>query len=133
MNGSTATEPVAFVFAGTNANSTPAQDVKAGQDVPLDSNEATATESLQAYGAMIERMNNVQERSDVPPPKRRKVELDENVQTTKNGFHGGSSGILVGDLKQNGENRGKIPSTARIETVDLTEGEIHLLSAAAFC
>ncbi|KAK8118633.1 SNF2 family DNA-dependent ATPase [Apiospora kogelbergensis] len=81
---------------------------------------------VNGFGGMIERMNNVQDRSTAPHPKRRKVETidlddsaDEKVSST---FGNGSSGGMIGQyVKEKKEEAANSPSLSRANTVDLTE------------
>lgn len=74
-------------------------------------------------GTMIERMNNVQDRSSVPVPKRRKVEQGlEGVNGKQAGFHGSSSGMLGEYMKQNQQEGQAGPSFAQFAPLDLTSG-----------
>ncbi|KAL1864225.1 hypothetical protein Daus18300_007822 [Diaporthe australafricana] len=76
--------------------------------------------------SMIERMNNVQDRSNVPVPKRRRIEDDSQDQGPRNGFHGnGGSGMLSGYVKQK-QQEGQAASFIKPQsqsTVDLTGGD----------
>lgn len=75
--------------------------------------------------SMIERMNNVQDRSTVPVAKRRRIGDDSQDHVSRNGFHGnGSSGMLSGYVKQKQQQGQAVPSTTSRpqSTVDLTGG-----------
>ncbi|POS80573.1 SNF2 family domain-containing protein [Diaporthe helianthi] len=75
---------------------------------------------------MIERMNNVQDRSTVPVAKRRRIADDSQGHPSRNGFHGnGGGGILSGYVKQKQEEGRVAPSTTPRSqgTVDLTGGD----------
>lgn len=75
---------------------------------------------------MIERMNNVQDRSTVPVAKRRRVGDDSQDQGSRNGFHGnGGTGMLSGYVKQKQqEGQAATSITPRSQsTVDLTGGD----------
>lgn len=77
-------------------------------------------------GNFVERMNNVQDRSDVPQPKRRKTENEDDMPNATPGFQGSGAGAL-GQYVQEKQIEGRVASTARrIETVDLTEGDENL-------
>ncbi|KAK6853338.1 SNF2 family domain-containing protein [Apiospora arundinis] len=81
---------------------------------------------VNGFGGMIERMNNVQDRSTVPHPKRRKVEtidLDDSAdeKTSSNFGHGGSGGMIGQYVKEKKEEAANSPSLSRANTVDLTE------------
>lgn len=75
---------------------------------------------------MIERMNNVQDRSSVPVAKRRRIEEDLDDQGSQSGFNSnGSSGMLSEYVKQKQQEGQKAPSAASQSqtTVDLTGGD----------
>lgn len=83
------------------------------------------TSTPNGMSSMIERMNNVQDRSNVPVPKRRRIEDDSQDQGPRNGFHGnGGSGMLSGYVKQK-QQEGQAASFLKPQaqsTVDLTGG-----------
>lgn len=71
-------------------------------------------------------MNNVQDRSDVPQPKRRKTVAEGDVpdpNAPKGGFHFGSGGILGQYVKDEQLKDPGKPHTGRVETVDLTSAD----------
>ena len=80
---------------------------------------------------MLERLNNVQDRTAVPQAKRRKletIELDDSAdeQQKRNSFGSGASGILGQHVKDKRGEAAKTPSLSRVDTVDLTEsGTLH--------
>jgi hypothetical protein len=78
---------------------------------------------------MIERMNNVQDRSSVPVAKRRRIEEDLDDQGSQSGFNSnGSSGMLSEYVKQKQQEGQKAPSAASQSqtTVDLTGGNLEI-------
>ncbi|KAL1883815.1 hypothetical protein VTK73DRAFT_8351 [Phialemonium thermophilum] len=82
-------------------------------------------------GSFVERMNNVQDRSDVPQPKRRKTENENDATMAPNttaSFHSAAGGMLGQYAREKQEEGRSAPSTRRIETVDLTEGDEQLSS-----
>ncbi|KAK1755748.1 putative SWI/SNF-related matrix-associated actin-dependent regulator of chromatin subfamily A member 3-like 1 [Echria macrotheca] len=76
------------------------------------------------FASQIERLNNVQERSDVPQPKRRKTQTESDPAQPGSIFAMTSSGILGEHIRQN-EASADIhkPAAKPAETVDLTEGD----------
>ena len=75
---------------------------------------------------MLERLNNVQDRTIAPHPKRRKLEtidLDDSAdeQQNRNSFGSGGSGVLGQHVKDKRGEAAKTPSLSRMDTVDLTE------------
>ena len=73
----------------------------------------------------IERLNNVQDRSDVPQPKRRKTQTESDPPQPGTAFAAASSGDLAAYIKQQNESdmRPHKPPTKPAETVDLTDGD----------
>ncbi|KAI1155188.1 SNF2 family N-terminal domain-containing protein [Nemania diffusa] len=73
------------------------------------------------FGAMIERMSNVEHRAFVPPhQKRRKVETGEGPDSQP-GFSAGGSGMMGQHMKERREEYKKA-ATTQVEMVDLTSG-----------
>lgn len=73
--------------------------------------------------SMIERINNLQDRSSVPMVKRRKIATDADDQTRKNGFSGSSSGMLSNHIKQKQREKQSTPAALQSQsTLDLTGG-----------
>lgn len=75
-------------------------------------------------GALLDRKFNLQERSSIPEPKRRRIHDDsDDASDHKNTFRtAGGSGILGDHLNQERANGKSVPSLSRQVTVDLTEG-----------
>lgn len=73
-------------------------------------------------GSMIERMNNVQDRSTVPVAKRQKMMGDDDSESGRNnGFSSGSSGLLAGYVKD--KQRAAASASGQTHaTLDLTGG-----------
>lgn len=73
-------------------------------------------------GSMIERMNNVQDRSTVPVAKRQKMMSDDDGEGgRKNGFSSSSSGLLAGYVKD--KQRAAASASGQTHaTLDLTGG-----------
>lgn len=73
---------------------------------------------------MIERMNNIEHRTFVPQPKRRKLQNEEDINFS-HGFNGSSGGMLGEHVKERREVAANHPTLKSVETVDLTEaGEL---------
>ncbi|KAF3767673.1 hypothetical protein M406DRAFT_288811 [Cryphonectria parasitica EP155] len=80
---------------------------------------------MQGITNMIERFSHVQDRSSAHSAKRRKVEEEPEDDKSKNGaFHGGSSGMLSGYLKQKQSDTQStsLATTPTQSTLDLTGG-----------
>lgn len=88
--------------------------------------ESHSTSPVNGLGSMLERLNNVQDRTIAPHPKRRKletIELDDSAdeQQNRNSFGSGGSGVLGQHVKDKRGEAAKTPSLSRMDTVDLTE------------
>jgi len=68
-------------------------------------------------------MNKVQDRSDVPQPKRRKTETEDDVPSAGGGFHGGGLAALSQYVRDKQDEARATPLARRVETVDLTEND----------
>lgn len=79
-----------------------------------------AVNSPNGYGAMIERMNNLEQRT-VTPQKRRKVETEDGFEQ-KPGFGSGGSGMMGEYIKEKREENSKRLANTQVEMVDLTSG-----------
>lgn len=105
-----------------------ASDASSGYSQPssssaaLEAADSVSTPLQNGMTSMIERMNNVQDRSSVPMVKRRRIEEDADDQTRKN-FGGGSSGILSDYVNQKQQEKQSTPTALRPQpTLDLTGG-----------
>lgn len=112
---------LAFEFAsphdGTASSaSTPPSFVSRGSDGAY----RTPT-PVNGYGGMIERMNNLQERTSMPQAKRRRVDLQEDDLNHRNFGGGAGTGILGQHMRDRREEAAKNPALVRVNTVDLTE------------
>lgn len=115
---------VSFQFSTTdatdNVHSHPARSA-----VTPNGTETPRHSTPNGMSSMIERMNNVQDRSSVPMAKRRRIAGDSEDQGSRNGFHGnGGSGMLSGYVKQKqqeGQAAHSITPQSQ-STVDLTGG-----------
>ncbi|KAK6214450.1 Phosphatidylinositol 4-kinase LSB6 [Pestalotiopsis sp. IQ-011] len=90
---------------------------------PQDSGSAIHSHAhtpVNGYGNMVERLNNVQARSSVPQPKRRKVDADGNDATSSGFGGGGGSGMLGQYIMDRREEAAKDPALQRVDTVDLS-------------
>ncbi|AEO66984.1 uncharacterized protein THITE_2115624 [Thermothielavioides terrestris NRRL 8126] len=107
-----------------------------GQNVPQH-HPPTMPIFQNGFGQQIERLHNVQERTAVPQPKRRKT-MNENDHlpslSTNSPFSGVGSGVLSQDIKQQRRQSGdsvqprQVPRS--LETIDLTEGDSDTNSLA---
>ncbi|KAK9770337.1 putative SWI/SNF-related matrix-associated actin-dependent regulator of chromatin subfamily A member 3-like 1 [Seiridium cardinale] len=96
--------------------STPSSFLPQGYDSAEHSHAHTP---VNGFGTMFERMNNLQERTSMPQPKRRKVEAEENGPALS-GFGNGGSGMLGQYVKDRREEAAKNPALQRVDTVDLS-------------
>ena len=88
--------------------------------------ESHSPSPVNGLGTMLERLNNVQDRTTAPQPKRRKletIELDDSAdeQQNRSRFGSGGSSILGQHVKDRRGEAAKTPSLSRLNTVDLTE------------
>lgn len=106
-----------------------ASDTSSGYSQPspssaaLEATDSILTSTQNGMTSMIERMNNLQDRSSVPVAKRRKIQEEAGDQTRKGGFHSGSSGMLSDYVTQ--QQREKQSTAAALQspsTLDLTGG-----------
>lgn len=81
--------------------------------------QSHASTPVNGFGAMFERMNNVQERVSMPQPKRRRVEAEDDT-INPSGFGSSSGGVLGQYVKDKREEAAKNPALERVDTVDLT-------------
>lgn len=77
------------------------------------------TPQTNGFGGMIERMNNIEHRTFTPQPKRRKLQNEENMDSS-HGFNGRSGGVLGEHIKERREAGANYPTLKTVETVDLT-------------
>ncbi|RYP73707.1 hypothetical protein DL771_003420 [Monosporascus sp. 5C6A] len=111
-------EPIEFQFSTPNDIYTTER-----KPSPLASHPASNGHYMpqtNGFTSMIERMNNVEQRTSVPQPKRRKLQPEENNGLSR-GFGSGSGGILGQHVKEKREEAANHPSVKRVETVDLTD------------
>lgn len=102
----------AFQFASPNASN---------MSIDLTDSDDTRDERLNGMGAMIERANNVESRSNLPQTKRRKVEAaDTSGQWTPSHGSGGMLGSYVKEQDLGGSSAFN-PVQSPQTTVDLTE------------
>lgn len=112
--------PLQVEFQFSNSNSFPNYPTPApSSSAALDPTNPTPN----GMSAMIERMNKVQDRSTIPMAKRRRIEDAFEDDRPKNGFHGGSSGMLSDYVKQKQqEGQSRYPPIQAQPTLDLTGG-----------
>lgn len=89
---------------------------------PHSSPNSVSNFTSNGMGSMIERMNNVQDRSTVPVAKRQKMMSDDDSENgRKNGFSSNSSGLLAGYVKD--KQRAAASASGQTHaTLDLTGG-----------
>lgn len=126
-NGTNSTNNIAtqFAFHFSSPNDTPTFRAQPPQPSMTPDARTPRSSTPNGMSTMIERMNNVQDRSSVPMAKRRRIEEDLDDQTGQNGFNSnGSSGMLSEYVKQKRQDGQEAPSaTSQSQTtVDLTGG-----------
>ncbi|KAI0840823.1 SNF2 family N-terminal domain-containing protein [Hypoxylon sp. FL0890] len=118
LNGSNNSADVEFQFSNPQDGfATAAQPAYTNGHAPTQPNN---------FGDMIDRMNNVEQRTFAPQIKRRKVEAEDSIDPVYAFRNGGSGevGQYVRDKRQEAANQQF--STKRVEAVDLTDaGEEH--------
>ncbi|KAI0815779.1 SNF2 family N-terminal domain-containing protein [Xylaria sp. FL0064] len=111
FNGSGSSTPVEYSFESPSSRFS---------DLPIHQT-ASPLSPPNGFGAMIERMNNVEHRTLVAPQnKRRKVETEDRPET-KPGFGAGGSGMIGQHIAEKREESRQAAST-QVEMVDLTSG-----------
>lgn len=122
-------------FAGQNGNnmvfqfSTPSDvptdntssRVPSSASTPLTDDQASPHMAATGMGRMIEQMNDVQDRSTVPQPKRRKVESPDPGSSSFG--RAGGAGMLGSYVKEKREEGQQSTSNGNGQTVDLTEAD----------
>ena len=104
-----------FQFSGPNGTSSA---TASGASTPSGSDGQGAN----GVGRWIERVNNLQDRADVPQSKRRKLEDEEAFQTGTALPMRGGTGILADYVKEM-RKEGIALAPAAAATVDLTDGK----------
>ena len=110
-----------MVFQFSSPNDTPSAGPSSRSSTP----GSSYANGFNGAGNLIERMNNVQHRSVVPQPKRRRTEDSEGVHQFMTPVQGGGGmlGQYVTDKRKEANSSTASPS---MMTVDLTSGK-HLL------
>lgn len=114
FNGSSNSPEVQFQFSNP-------QDSFTANGHPVQSNGYT-TPNSNNFNNMIDRMNNVEQRTFAPQLKRRKLESEDSMSSVGS-FGGGGSGDIghyVNEKRREATNQ-QLP-TRRVEAVDLTDG-----------
>lgn len=112
-------EPMVFQFASTSA------------ETPVESPGYSSAEgtpggqNVNGVGHWIERMNNVQRRSTVPQPKRRRIDDEQNLQNGQAAQVRSGSGILGAYVREKRQDSSG-SAFSQPTTVDLTDGESQL-------
>lgn len=89
----------------------------------LEPTDSVSTPTQNGMTSMIERMNNLQDRSFVPVAKRRKIQEEAGDQTRKHGFSSGGSGMLSDHVNQKQREKQSAPTALQSQsTLDLTGG-----------
>ncbi|RKU45802.1 hypothetical protein DL546_005172 [Coniochaeta pulveracea] len=90
-----------------------------------DAGTASVADRKNGMGNLVERLNNVQDRSDVPQPKRRKTVAEGDIpdpNSANGSFHIGSGGILGDFVKEEQKEKQDTP-VGGVVTVDLTDAD----------
>lgn len=119
--------PVEFIFPGA----TPSATTGRGTFPHLPhrpSQDQNAPVRPASVGNFVERMNKVQDRSDVPQPKRRKTENEDDVVSiTAGAFHRGGIAALSQYVKDKRDEGKAGLGATRVETVDLTGNDEEVI------
>ncbi|KAI0971361.1 SNF2 family N-terminal domain-containing protein [Xylaria arbuscula] len=110
FNGSGSLAPVEYSFDSPSSRFS---------DLPIHQ-AASPASSANGFGTMIERMNNVENRTLAPQTKRRKVEGGDGLEAQP-GFGAGGSGI-IGQYITEKRAESKQAASTQVEMVDLTSG-----------
>jgi hypothetical protein len=118
-----------YFQADPNMNSSMVFHFASPSEVPSagPSSRASTPSSVNGQGAnpfptLFDNLNNVQDRSTVPQPKRRRLEDQEDSQGSKQSMRGGSGGL--GAYVKEEQKKGNGSTIASAMTVDLTDGTI---------
>lgn len=114
-----------MVFQFSSANGTPNSGYQSpATPTPEDDVDGSSQDAPAAgMSRMIERMNNIQDRSSFPLPKRRKIDENEDGSSTPNSFRSGGNGMLGEYVRQQRDQSQPVPSLRSAPSVDLTGGE----------
>lgn len=98
------------------------------------SSRASTPSSINGQGAnpfpnLFDNLNNVQDRSTIPRPKRRRLEDQEGPQGNTQPMRGGSGGL--GAYVKEQQKKGNGSTMASAMTVDLTDGIIYPLLSSS--
>ncbi|KAH9887104.1 SNF2 family N-terminal domain-containing protein [Xylariomycetidae sp. FL2044] len=115
MNGQENPAPVEFSFSSPSDGIAPVES----SDAPSSRLNGRDGTTPNGFGNMIERMNNVQDRSHAPQQKRRKLE-DGNGVDAKQRFTSGSNGMISQHIKEKRQKTGQNSTMGPAATVDLT-------------
>ncbi|TWU76513.1 hypothetical protein ED733_007553 [Metarhizium rileyi] len=131
-----------MVFQFTSASDTSSNDHVSGSSTPTppnvetppstsNANAANVSTNTNRMGIWIERMNNVQRRSNVPNPKRRKTEDPQDFAARASNMSiRGTSGTLgeyVRDRRQEANGSRLVPQTPTVDLTDGTDDEMMVL------
>ena len=113
-----------MVFQFSSTNGTPNSGYQSpATPTPEDVNGNSQDAPAAGMSRMIERMNNVQDRSSFPLPKRRKIGEDEDGSSTPGTFRSGGNGMLGEYVRQQRDQTQSVPTLKSAPSVDLTGGK----------
>ncbi|ORY63115.1 SNF2 family N-terminal domain-containing protein [Pseudomassariella vexata] len=120
LNRSGSSASLDFQFSSPNDGSVSNTSTPVSYYSHLDDSHSHNPTPVNGFGNMFERQHNIQQRSSVPQPKRRKVETDDTANQN-HGFGSGGSGMMGQYVKDKREEAARIPPNKHVPTVDLTE------------
>lgn len=123
------TNPLTFQFASPDDNNIKMSTQVSSDQGPTHTNGAGQPPVTNGMGAMLDRKYNLQDRSTIPEPKRRKIETTDEAGQAKQAFRGNGTHILGDYIKEKRSEGTATPPLKRAETVDLTDGK----SAVPIC
>lgn len=128
LSASNSPAPLEFQFS-TPTYTQSHFDIPNAQAGPVETNEQFQAQP-NGFGGMIERVNNVEQRTHVPQSKRRRVEAVDNKSALQH--HGGVGSGMIGQyVKERRDEAASQTPSKRVETVDLTDAGL-LLSYSFF-
>ncbi|KFG83979.1 putative SNF2 family helicase/ATPase [Metarhizium anisopliae] len=120
-----------MVFQFTSASDTSSNDHTSGSSTPTPPNGETSVSNANGVGLWIERMNNVQRRSNVPHPKRRKTEDPQDFAARASNMSIRSSSGMLGDYvrdrRQETDAGRLVPQTPTVDLTDGTDDDVMVL------
>ena len=129
-NGSSLNDNIAFEFSTPNDRAHSAVPFNPSESVQITGNDAASTDDTQRAtpaengpSKMLDRRFNLEDRTSLPVPKRRRLDTDEAEVKAKDRAAGGGGGILSAALKADKTESSQVATLSRSTTVDLTNGK----------